>query len=71
MTPEQAETDRLARLTISRELGHEREQIMVAYLGRRHRDRDAMFSVVIHLRMPAIALGLEACRVADGVSPNS
>jgi integrase len=34
MTPEQAETDRLARFTISRELGHEREQITVAYLGR-------------------------------------
>jgi hypothetical protein len=31
LTPEQRETDRQARLTISRELGHEREQITAAY----------------------------------------
>jgi len=34
LNPEQRETDREARLTISRELGHEREQITAAYLGR-------------------------------------
>ena len=34
LTPEQRETDRQARLTISRELGHEREQIPAAYLGK-------------------------------------
>jgi site-specific recombinase XerD len=34
LTPKQRETDRQARLTISRELGHEREQITAAYLGR-------------------------------------
>ena len=33
LTPEQRETDRQARLTISRELGHEREQITAAYCG--------------------------------------
>jgi hypothetical protein len=31
---EQRERDREARLTISRELGHEREQVTTAYLGR-------------------------------------
>jgi len=33
LTPEQRKTDRQARLTISRELGHEREQITAAYYG--------------------------------------
>ena len=33
LTPEQRETDHQARLTISRELGHEREQITAAYCG--------------------------------------
>lgn len=34
LTPEQRELDRDARLTISRELGHEREAVTAAYLGR-------------------------------------
>jgi len=34
LTPEQREVDRQARLTISRELGHEREAVTCAYLGR-------------------------------------
>ena len=34
LTPEQQELDREARLTISHELGHEREAGEVAYLGR-------------------------------------
>jgi integrase len=34
LTPEQKAIDRQARLTISRELGHEREQITAVYLGR-------------------------------------
>ena len=34
LTPEQRELDREARLTISQELGHEREQVSTAYLGR-------------------------------------
>ena len=34
LTPEQRGLDRQARLTISRELGHEREQITAVYLGR-------------------------------------
>lgn len=34
LTPEQKAQDREARLTISRELGHEREAITAAYLGR-------------------------------------
>lgn len=34
LTPEAKEIDQQARLTISKELGHEREQITVAYLGR-------------------------------------
>lgn len=34
LTPEQRAIDREARLTISRELGHEREAITAAYLGR-------------------------------------
>jgi len=34
MTPEQREQDREARLTVSRELGHEREAVVGAYLGR-------------------------------------
>ena len=34
LTPEQRELDRNARLTISQELGHDREQVTVAYLGR-------------------------------------
>ena len=34
LNPDQRETDREARLTISRELGHEREQITAAYRGR-------------------------------------
>ena len=34
LTPEQKAHDRQARLIISRELGHEREQIIAVYLGR-------------------------------------
>ena len=34
LTPEQRETDRKARLLISQELGHEREQITAVYLGK-------------------------------------
>ena len=34
MNPEQREIDRKARLTISRELGHEREAVTAAYCGR-------------------------------------
>ena len=34
LTPEQRELDHEARLTISRELGHEREAIVSAYIGR-------------------------------------
>ncbi len=34
LTPEQHELDHEARLTISQELGHEREQVTAAYLGR-------------------------------------
>ena len=34
LTPAQKAIDRDARLTISRELGHEREQITAVYLGR-------------------------------------
>src|SRR3989344_5248843 len=34
LNPEQKAIDRQARLTISRELGHEREQITAVYLGR-------------------------------------
>ncbi len=34
LTPEQRETDRKARLLISQEFGHEREQITAVYLGR-------------------------------------
>jgi hypothetical protein len=34
LTPEQKATDREARLTVSRELGHEREQVTAIYLGR-------------------------------------
>ena len=34
LTREQRELDREARLTISRELGHEREAVTAAYLGR-------------------------------------
>jgi len=34
LTPEQKAMDRKARLTVSRELGHEREQITAVYLGR-------------------------------------
>jgi len=34
LTPEQRETDRKARLLISQELGHEREQITAVYLSR-------------------------------------
>jgi integrase len=34
LTPEQRELDREVRLTISRELGHEREAVTVAYLSR-------------------------------------
>ncbi|HNG81574.1 MAG TPA: hypothetical protein PLW24_19030, partial [Burkholderiaceae bacterium] len=33
LTPSQREADREARLTISEELGHEREQITAVYLG--------------------------------------
>ena len=34
LTPEQREADREARLTISQELGHEREAVVSAYIGR-------------------------------------
>ncbi len=34
LTPDQRELDRAARLTISHELGHEREGVTCAYLGR-------------------------------------
>ena len=34
LTPEQRELDQEARLTISQELGYEREQVTAAYLGR-------------------------------------
>ena len=34
LTPEQHELDRVSRLTISAELGHEREQITAVYIGR-------------------------------------
>ena len=34
LTPEQRDSDRQARITVSRELGHEREQITAAYLGK-------------------------------------
>jgi hypothetical protein len=34
LTPEQREADREARLTISQELGHEREAVVSAYLGK-------------------------------------
>ena len=34
LTPEQRERDRDARVTISLELGHEREAVTAAYLGR-------------------------------------
>jgi hypothetical protein len=34
LTPDQKAKDREARLTISHELGHEREQITAVYLGR-------------------------------------
>ena len=34
LTPEQRELDRITRLTISQELGHERGQVTTAYLGR-------------------------------------
>ena len=34
LTQEQRELDREARLTISRELGHEREAVVAAYPGR-------------------------------------
>ncbi|KAA3626967.1 MAG: integrase [Proteobacteria bacterium] len=34
LTQDQRETDRQARLTISRELGHDREAVTTAYLGR-------------------------------------
>ena len=34
LSPEQRELDHQARLTVSQELGHEREQITAAYLGR-------------------------------------
>ncbi|MFM1855164.1 MAG: hypothetical protein RLZ83_473, partial [Pseudomonadota bacterium] len=34
LTPEQRDTDRAARLTVSAELGHEREQVTTVYLGR-------------------------------------
>ncbi len=34
LTTEQREIDRQARLTISRELGHEREQITAVYCGK-------------------------------------
>jgi hypothetical protein len=34
LTPAQQQADQLARLAISRELGHVREQITAVYLGR-------------------------------------
>jgi hypothetical protein len=34
LTPEQRRMDHQARLTISRELGHEREQVSAIYLGK-------------------------------------
>jgi hypothetical protein len=34
LTPEQRDQDREVRLIISKELGHEREQITAVYLGR-------------------------------------
>ncbi len=34
LNPEQRELDHEARMTISQELGHEREQVTAAYLGR-------------------------------------
>ena len=34
LTPAQKEIDRAARLTISEELGHEREQVTAVYLSR-------------------------------------
>ncbi|MEW8411416.1 MAG: integrase domain-containing protein, partial [Candidatus Thiodiazotropha sp.] len=34
LTPEQKEIDHQARLTISRELGHDREAVVSAYVGR-------------------------------------
>jgi hypothetical protein len=34
LTPEQREADREARLTISQELGHEREAVVSDYIGR-------------------------------------
>jgi integrase len=34
LSPEQRETDRQARLIISQELGHEREQVTTSYLGK-------------------------------------
>ena len=34
LTPEQRERDREIRLTISRELGHEREAVVGIYLGK-------------------------------------
>ncbi len=34
LTPEQLKADREARLIISRELGHEREAVVGAYIGR-------------------------------------
>jgi site-specific recombinase XerC len=34
LTVQQREVDRLARVTVSRELGHEREQVTAVYLGR-------------------------------------
>jgi len=34
LTPEQREADREARLTISQKLGHEREAVVSAYIGR-------------------------------------
>ena len=37
LTPEQRAVDRLAWLTISQELGHEREAVTATYLGRGRR----------------------------------
>jgi len=34
LTPEQRETDREVRLKISREMGHDREAVVSAYIGR-------------------------------------
>ena len=34
LTPEQREADREARLIISREMGHDREAVVSAYIGR-------------------------------------